>query len=108
MRAIFLVGRPPAFGHDLAVAHQHEAVDRVDIALHGLYPAKNSIGRDTLGLRKGRFKRPRQAGEQIDKQEQNQNTCQPHGYSFMLFLRHPIITFTRRFINHLHSLIGKQ
>jgi hypothetical protein len=47
---VLRVRRPPAFGHHLAVAHEHEAVQRVDLGLGRFHEGEDSGGGDPLSL----------------------------------------------------------
>ena len=48
--SFFAVGRPPALGDHLAVAHDHDAVQGVDLLLGRLDEGEDRRGRDALGL----------------------------------------------------------
>ncbi len=45
-----VVGRPPAFGHDVAMAQEHEAVQRIDVAVGRIDEVENDGRRNALRL----------------------------------------------------------
>ena len=101
VRLVGRVGRPPALGDHLPVAHDHDAVERVELLLGLLDEREDRRGRDALCLggtaREGESRFPGRSGDGHDGDNQRNGTDSTHGVLASLGVRlRPRACRTRR------------